>query len=211
MKAKRNLWKRVSIVLVFSILTTLGFLISCEKENIQPLNNDSMRLAQADEDDAVRDINQSYNLCGEVQRKSLLLDNGKQVGFVFVYNDTKYFYVQVVAMRGLYFKNAFLFTGTREELPLTKGNLDYKAFNHIKESPGLVKTIRFKIPLEETHTDFVSSLMVQTNFGDVQSDLHKAWADGRTYGETQFGKVFSYSKNFCEIDNIADFPDKNQD
>lgn len=206
MKAKRNLWTRISIVLVFSILTTLGFLISCEKENIQPLNDNPVKSAQSDEDAALKEINQTQDLCGEVERKALLIDNGKQVGFVFVYNDTKYYYVQALAIQGFYFKNAFLYTGTREALPLTaKGNLDFKSFNHIQESMGLVKVIRFKVPLAETHTNFVSSLMVQTNFGDSERIApHRAWADGRTYGVTLFGKVFSYEKNFCEADDSAE-------
>lgn len=209
MKAKRTLWKRVSLLLVFSILTTLGFLISCEKENIQPLNDNPMKSMQATEEDAISEINQSYDLCGEVQRKALLIDNGKQVGFVFVYNDTKYYYVQALALRGFYLKNAFLFTGMRADLPLnSKGNLDYKAFNNIKTSEDLVKTIRFKIPLSETHTNFASALMVQVNFGNTRPiRLHKAWADGRTMGLSEFGRAFSYEKNFCQADDSAEFPD----
>lgn len=204
MKAKNTLWKRISVALVLSVAATFGFLISCEKENIQPLQDNAIKSSAAEPESELFPLTE---ICGEIQQKALLIGDRTKAGDVYIFNDTKYLYVHVSALRFFELKNVYLYTGPRVDIPLTiAGDLAYKRFNHVLLSDVFSNTKRFKIPLSELNGRFVVSLRA-----DVKRDignsslvrLSEAWADGKPFGITTFGRIFSYETTICLINDPA--------
>lgn len=201
MKTNRKIWKRISLILFVSIITALGFLISCEKENIQP---NSLKSFENDKS-LPQEMEGLSRVCGEVHQKNLLLENGKRVGKVYIYNDTKYVYAYIFSARGWSLKNAYLFAGLKGYIPSTReGNPDVHSFNHIVRAIEWSITRRFKFLLSELPPKFVVALMVEAKSHvapvDANSLIQKTWADGKLFGTTEFGRVFNYTRGVCLVD-----------
>jgi hypothetical protein len=205
MKTNRLLWKRISLLLLFSIVISLSFLISCEKENITP-NEPKIVNRNNDNRDELLALPQ---LCSEITYKNLLLKNNSRVGAAYFFNDREFFYAHIVAQESYKFKNAYLNTSLLDEIPLTVDlNPDYGRFNHKIETETYTRVFRFKIPIEQLKGQFIVSLAVQT-LGTSDSDELKldisryqlAWADGKSYGSTILGKYFTYKKGICLYDD----------
>lgn len=211
MKAKNTIWKRISVALVLSVAATFGFLISCEKENIQPLQDNSIKSAEAESQSELFPLTE---ICGSIHQKALLIGSRTKAGDVYIFNDTKYLYVHVSAGRYYEMKNVYLFAGSREDLPLTiGGDLAVKRFNHVMLSDVYTSTRRFKIPLSELEGRFVVSLKaeVKRNMGESSlSRLSEAWADGKPYGITSFGRVFSFETTNCLINDPVSLDQEDQ-
>jgi len=65
-------------------------------------------------------------------------------------------------------------------------------------------TRRFKIPLSELDGRFAMSLKaeVKRDIGESSlSRLSDAWADGKPFGITTFGRVFSFETTLCLIND----------
>jgi len=110
MKAKNTLWKRISVALVLSVAATFGFLISCEKENIQPLKDNSIKSAEAESQAELFPLTE---ICGNIQQKALLIGSRTKAGDVYIFNDTKYLYVHVIAGKSLSMKNVYLYASSK--------------------------------------------------------------------------------------------------
>lgn len=196
MKAKNTIWKRISVALVLSVATTFGFLISCEKENIQPLQDNAIKSADEDEE-----LFPKTDICSEIIQKDLLIGDRQKAGDVYIFNDAKYLYVHVSAGKFFLLKNAYLFVGSREELPITiSGDLAFRRFNYIRLADNYSVARRFRVPLALLDGRVVVSLKVETKreFGESSiANLNEAWADGRPFGITKFGRVFSYTRVNC--------------
>lgn len=205
MKTKKTLWKRISIVLALSIVTTVGILYSCEKENIAPSIAPSSEVPMRVNEELPRDIFGDKRICGTVIRKDLLLEGVGRVGNVFLFNDTKFFYVYVVANRGYGLKDAYLFNGTRADLPLTMdGDLEYKRFNNTITADEFIRSRNFKIPLAQMHAISVNALALEMKNLNPTNEASRpkiAWADGKQIGNFSLGRVFQYTKGVCLIND----------
>lgn len=202
MKTKTTVWKRLSLMMLLFISTSVVILYSCEKENIQPIRQDQVK-TQAP---LPQEISNQKDICGRVVISDLLNEEGKiKVGDVYAFNDTKYFYLYVIAKKGYTIKNAYFFVGTREELPLTfRGDLDFKDFNHNIYSRDFVRLRSFKIPLTEMHKLSTMSLMVQTRNNLIPNqfdNLSRSWADGKEVGSLYNGRIFSYEETLCMVND----------
>jgi hypothetical protein len=202
MKTKRKFWRKLTLIVVLITAGTLGFLWSCEKEIIKPIDTQVKSMQSLDN----VDIWPRPRLCGSLVVKSLYLGNNTKVGTAYFYNDNDYFYAHVVAQKGILFHNLYLFTGLFEEIPLSEvKNPDFTSFNYSVIANELSSVRKLKIPLSELEGSFSISLMVQTKKDEITMDrsmlrYEKAWADGKFYGNTAFGRFFQYSKGICRTD-----------
>jgi hypothetical protein len=204
MKRERKNWKKFTLISGVIIFVSIALFFSCQKEEIEPLKNKSVEQV-SDQDLFPRPF-----FCGELVRKDLVLKNDTKIGNAFFYNDNDYFYVHLVANRGYTFHNAFLFAGQFEDIPLNANlNPDVSAFNYQIISDDMNTVRKFKIPLTSLTGTFDVSLMVQTkndNFtwDDKMYKFERAWCQGKLYGNTLFGRFFTYRKGACMINTPAE-------
>lgn len=195
MKTKKTNWKRISAAVLVTLISTMVIFYSCEKENIQPTRQDAF-----DSKEVVKGDN-NINICGVVSQRDLLDENNRKLGTVTIYNDAKYLYVDVLASKGRGLASAYLFTGTREDLPMDfKGDLEFKSFNNSVITEYLVRGHNFKVPMVGLNRSFIISLMVQTSDSPYTSNPNKyvnGWANGKPFGELGFGRAFFYRKSIC--------------
>lgn len=207
MKTNNTILKRISIMIFISIVTALGFLISCEKENIQPAEPQNLKSSQKVPDELLP----LPEICSEIIQKDLIFKNVYKVGDVYLFNDTKYFYVHILARKGTYLRNAYLHAGPMENIPMTEDmNPDVEQFKYKITQNDFSLVRRFKIRLSELEGKFIVSLAVQTRNDkyDSQNDFVKynlAWASGKLYGSTKPGRLFIYTKGICRIDEPITF------
>jgi hypothetical protein len=200
MKRKRNKWRRFTLFSGLIILTTIAVFFSCQKEEIVPeMKNDAVNMV------ASEDVIRRPFYCGELVRKDLLLKNDMKIGNAFFYNDNDYFYVQLVADRGYSFHSAFLYTGFFNDIPLNANlNPDVGAFTYQIIADDMNTVRKFKIPLTDLTGSFDVSLMVQTkksNFSweERKFKFERSWCHGKLYGNTLFGRFFTYQKGACTV------------
>ena len=197
MKKNNSIWKKVSLMTVLAASTTFGLLLSCEKENVTAPDNTVDRSAQTAEMPV--ELYPQFGVCGSIHKKDLIIGDRKDVGDVYFFNDTKYMYVHAVADDRHLLKNAYLFTGAREDIPEIEGDLNYELFTHTLQALAFNSSRHFKIPLNELKGKFLVSLMVESKpkFAQSASPLFRSWADGYKYGDRQIGRIFTYVKGVC--------------
>lgn len=197
MKKNNTIWKKISMVSVFAATATFGLLLSCEKENITTPNDPDNRSAQSVE--MPIELYPQFGVCGNIQKKDLVVGDRKDIGDVYVFNDTKYFYVHAIADGRHLLRNAYLFTGTREEIPEINGDLNFDLFTHSIQALAYNSSRNFKIPVKDLKGKFLVSLMVEAKPKYAQSagPQFKAWADGYKYGNRVIGRIFTYVKGVC--------------
>jgi hypothetical protein len=204
MKRKRNKWRRFTFFSGLIILTTIAVFFSCQKEEIVPVEKNNTVDQASTEDLLPRPF-----YCGELVRKELLLKNETKIGNAFFYNDNDYFYVHLVANRGYSFHSAYLFTGQFNDIPLNANlNPDIGAFNYQIIADDMNTVRKFKIPLSELTGSFDVSLMVQTKnsnytWEERKFKFERAWCEGKLFGNTLFGRFFTYRKGACMMNAPA--------
>ncbi len=204
MKRKRKNWKRFTLISGVIITVTITIFFSCQKDEIVPLDKNK----SADQI-TNQELFPKPFFCGELVRKDLVLKNENKIGNAFFYNDNDNFYVHLVANRGYTFHNAYLFTGQFQDIPLNVNlNPDISAFNYQIISDDMSTVRKFKIPLTALTGTFDVSLMVQTKNSNFTWDekmykFERAWCQGKLYGNTLFGRFFSYRKGACMINTPA--------
>lgn len=200
MKNTKSIIARLTVLFGITILAVLGILISCEKENFTPISESSIeKTAQTDLTSNEMPI---VDICGSMMTKKLLTDQKKEVGTAFLFNDKRYFYVHAAVNADYKAKNAYLFTGKKEEIPLTTaGDPDFQHFNHQIVNQGFSTVRSFKIPLEEMTGKFSVALMLQIlPKNDTYNFLKlKAWGQGQSFGLNigKKGMFFPYEKGIC--------------
>ena len=210
MKNKKTIIARLTILLGITILAVLGILISCEKENFSPISGNS--LEKTSQSDLTSNELPMVDICGTMMSKRLLTDQKKEVGTAFLFNDKRYFYVHAAVNADYKMKNAYLFTGEKQELPLNaSGDPDFQHFQHQIVNQGFSTVRSFKIPLKELKGKFAVALILQIlPKNETYTFLKlKAWAEGQSFGVNngKRGMFFPYEKGVClyvEHDESAD-------
>lgn len=200
MKNTKSIIARLTVLFGITILAALGILISCEKENFTPISENSME--KSVQSDLTSNEMPIVDVCGTMMSKKLLTDQKKEVGTAFLFNDKRYFYVHAAVNADYKVKNAYLFTGKKEEIPLTTaGDPDFQHFNHQIVNQGFSTVRSFKIPLEELTGKFSVALMLQIlPKNDSYNFLKlKAWGQGQSFGANvgKRGMFFPYEKGIC--------------
>lgn len=215
MKTNITLWTRIVLMLIVGATTTYGLLISCEKEEIQPMQNQTIKSNQRVPDELMP----LPDICGEIEHKDLKLSNRSKVGDVYIFNDRNNLYVNVLVLKGTLMKNAYLYIGTMDKIPLTMDmDPNFMRYTYIETSEHYGRYRKFIIPLSALSKRFTMSLMAETKvekIGDDQNDetdlvpvdgeksyYGNAWADGKLFGEINTGRFFTYLLKGCDVDNL---------
>jgi hypothetical protein len=214
MKTNISLWTRIVLLLILGATATYSLLISCEKEDIQPIRSQTLKNGQS----APNDLMPLPEICGEIEHKDLKASDKTKVGDVYIYNDRNNMYVQVMSLKGTLLKNAYLFVGSMDRIPLTPNmDPDVDRFTYIESSERYDRSRKFIIPLSALDNRFTMSMMVETKAvkpsggendasGLSSIDSEKpyygtAWVEGKPYGEVNSGMFFNYLIERCEIDH----------
>jgi|GEM_PF-2046480 len=214
MKKNKSTLFKVSMVALITLITTLGILISCEKENFSPLKQESRQ--QSEMPVEILQEFPTVGFCGHVVSKRILLFEKNIVGTAFIFNDRNYLYVHAIAHEGIKFHNAYLYAGMKDEVPMTSsGDPNYKGFANKIENAGLTTARTFKVPLKFLGGNFALSLMLEVKHessdGNMMIPLH-AWAEGYAIGEHlgQKGLMFAYRKGICLYEEREDVTEEIQ-
>lgn len=177
---------------LFSVLV-----FSCNKENMSPdLSIDEIRVDQTGyiEEFVLAEV------CGPIKSIDIVNPNGKVIGEAFVYNTDRFFYLSLVTSRGFEMRNVWLhLAGSTHEIPLThNGYPSFREFRYriIDESSAPVRT--FKIPLSELNGYSIVTARAEARQTAIDdSKYFSAWIDGKHYGESFNGRMFTYEKTIC--------------
>jgi hypothetical protein len=200
---------KVALFLVFSISVGLGILLSCEKVNLSP-GTESTAKGMLPQD--LQELYPYVEVCGTVVAKRVLMIEKKVVGTAFMFNDRRYLYVHAVASNNFKFRNAYLYAGMKDEVPMTaEGDPNVFAFKHKIEDAGISDIRNFKIPLRSLSGTFAIGLMLEakpTLSEEGHLDLN-SWAQGYTIGinEGKRGMLFAYKKGICLYEEAEGKPD----
>jgi hypothetical protein len=197
MKKNNKIWKKVSLMTLLAVTTTFGLLLSCEKENFTTPENAVQKAA--DNSKMPLDLYPPFGVCGNIIKKDIVVGDRKDIGDVYFFNDTKFMYVHAIADERNLLKSAYLFTGTREEIPEVNGDLNYGLFTHTIEALTFSSSRHFKIPVRDLKGKFLVSLMVEAKpkYAQGAGSVYKGWADGYKYGVNEIGRIFTYVKGVC--------------
>lgn len=192
--------KRFSVGLGVAVLVTWGSMLSCEKEAIRP--NYSENQVKTDQVDEV-DIYRIPEICSDITSKRLIV-NKQVTGNVYLYNDAKTLYVDILAVDGFGMEDAYLYVGPRSEVPVyLNGEIAPLKFNHKFLADDLGRAIRFKVPLKELDGNFVVSLMVKTikGFGPYDElKLRETWVEGSQFNNGK-GQIFPHHTTICMVND----------
>ena len=87
MKNTKSIIARLTVLFGITILAVLGILISCEKENVTPISENSME--KSVQSDLTSNEMPIVDVCGTMMSKKLLTDQKKEVGTAFLFNDKR--------------------------------------------------------------------------------------------------------------------------
>jgi len=205
MKSKNRILKRLTVGFGLSIAIVWGIFISCEKEDIFP--SGQVKDLNIDRDGSPDGTVSKGEICSPIITKALLIDGTTKVGFVKIYNDARFLYVDAFADGEFGFGEARLYTGTKDDAPRGRlGRLNYLAFNNVKYAlpRQYVKLVRFKIQLSEVNTNIFMAMMIQVNPEAGSEDVRQAWiVDGGGDGKSD---LFQFQEIKCRIDKPESTP-----
>lgn len=121
-----------------------------------------------------------------------MVGDRKDIVDVYIFKDTKNLCVHAVADDRYLLKKAYLFTGTRDEIPEIEGDLNFELFTHTIQAIAFNSSRHFKIPLKDLRGKFLVSLMVEAKpkYAQGAGAMFKSWADGYNYGNKEIGRIF---------------------
>ena len=175
---------------------------SCEKQNFVPNTDDAVSAYE----DPTKFITEPGAICGEMEEKYLINDQGKTIGQAIVYNDTKYFYVIATPSRGFLLDKAYMnVTDLVDEMPLdANGNVMLSKFEYKIESRPASTVRKFRIPLDQMRAESVISVAIDVVSSRAEARPHRlytAWIDGRELGNE--GRMFAYTRQNCLTDDAV--------
>lgn len=214
MKTNIIIWTRIVLILIVGATATYGLLISCEKEEIQPLQQQSYKSDQK----VPKELMPLPEICGDIEHKDLRSKDRTKVGDVFIFNDRNNLYVNILALKGTLIKNVYLYTGAMDKIPLTLDmDPNFARFTYIETSENYGRFRKFIIPLSALSNRFTMSLMAETKAVRIEDDQNsetdltpvdgekpyygRAWVEGKPYGEINMGSLFNHLLDKCDSDH----------
>lgn len=191
---KKNL-KYVFVAGVIALGAAAVSVYSCEKEVITP-NSPANRSAEVLPDG---------DICGKMVNKQLIRENGKVMGEALLYNDTKYFYVELTSHdKGYSFSDAYMHIASKAELmPVdAEGNVDITKFEYSITGRKLEETRKFRIPLSSLKPTAVVAVTAEAKHMNMGDNEHQEkltiWIKGNEFGTGDVkGQMFKYKKQTC--------------
>jgi len=192
---KKSIFK---VMLGASIVVSAAVILiaySCEKEAIVPNGSDVQPTFQ-------RDMPIPNSLCGEIEKKSFKTENNREYGDAFLYNDKKFFYVELIAMPDILIQDVYVHVANKpDEIPVDiNGNPDFTKFTYSITGKPLNDIRKLQIPLIDMRGESIITVMAYTKTlreGEKHGKLIRTWIEGRPYGSNGNGRLFVYEKDVC--------------
>jgi hypothetical protein len=206
--------KRKNLVYAFfafiATLTAISISVySCEKETITSENTQLMKVEDLQEPE----LPSGPAICGSYQERDLLQEDGTTVGRAYTYNNTKYMFITVITNKGFYMNDLSANVSKRfEDIPRDeKGNPIILRFNHFIDGNILSNIRMMRIPLDDMGPSSILTVVAQVRQQTYNNQFpvktKRAWIDGREYGTTILGRVFTYNKGICLTNDAVSIPD----
>lgn len=182
---------------------------SCEKEEITPMEatvDNTIKANDQETDEEKFSFDNPQNICGEMSSNYMLSNEGKAVAKYFCYNDNDFFYMALIARKGMVINEAQLqLTTDFEKIPLDEqGNPDFKNFKHTIQGVEASVQKVFRIPISEVHgKTLVTGTAMVTDMMTDNNKPYRVWVAGKEFGNSLKGRVFNYTKGVCLIDQPA--------
>jgi hypothetical protein len=206
--------KRKNLVYAFfafiATLTAISISVySCEKESITPSDSQLMKFESLDEPE----LPSGPAICGTYQERDLIQEDGITVGRAYTYNNTKYMFITVITNRGFYMNDLSANVSKRfEDIPRDdQGNPILRLFNHFIDGSVLSNIRIMRIPLDEMSATSILTVVAQVRQQNYNNQFavkpKRAWIDGREYGTSIRGRLFTYNKGICLTNDAVSVPD----
>jgi hypothetical protein len=182
---------------------------SCEKESIAPGDNQLMKFENLQEPE----LPTGPAICGSYQERDLIQEDGTTVGRAYTYNNTKYMFITVITNKGFYMNDLSANVSKRfEDIPRDdQGNPIVRLFNHMIDGNVLSNIRIMRISLDEMTSTSIITVVAQVRQQVYNNQFpvktKRAWIDGREYGTTIVGRVFTYNKGICLTNDAVSVPD----
>lgn len=196
---KNSKLKYLFLASLMLMVTTVVTLYSCEKAAITP----SERTLEGNDAEGDFSIPEPNSICGNIENKFLIDEHGHKIGEALIYNSKKYFYVYLTTKEGIFMRDVYLHvTDKMEKIPLDQnGDPFYKIFKYQIVGKSLSNVRKIRVSLKDMEGVSLVTVMAQTfdmNDEDVNGEIDLSWVDGRIYGKTLLGRVFTYEKQICK-------------
>jgi hypothetical protein len=172
--------------------------ISCEKELANSYQNE---------------INQMPiigSICGEIEQKDIIDDQGNAIGLALLYNDTKNFYLYLSLSDSLIVEQTNLhWSQELMNFPMDSfHNLDLGNFKFTKREVLPRNSQKIIIPLPQLPSRFyLAAGITFKNYKNSASGKNIAWIDGIRYGSSYRGKVTAFERKICLTQQGSTMPD----
>lgn len=188
---KKNL-KYVLIAGLTGLIALSISVYSCEKEVITP-NSTSK---------AKPDNSSPKFYCGKTRELKLVGENGAIMGSAVIFNDTKYFYVNMKSYKDFMFGDAAMHVASRPEgIPVDQNrNPAISEFEYKIKGQALSTNRSIIIPLSSMKGLSYVAVNVQAkalHSAEKHAMFISTWVDGRQFGNTVKGRLFTYEKQEC--------------
>jgi len=197
MKSKNKLIRGLTFGIGISIVLISGSFISCEKANISPVG-----LYKKQE---LKNVINPAEMCSPLITKTLTIGGKIKVGYVEIYNDAHYLYVNAFADAPYGFGEGHLYAGNNKDIPRNRlGVLDYRSFNYIKyrQARQYLNTMRFKVLLSDVDPNVVMAMMIQVSAADRTGEIQNAWMSGDIVETRGDGQLLEFETVRCSIGNL---------
>lgn len=165
---------------------------SCEKEVITPNSAEKLKPGSS----------MPETFCGKVMEKELVGENGAIIGTAVIFNDTKYFYVNMKSTNDYIFGDAAMHIATRpESIPVDQNrNPAVSEFDYKVKGQALSTNRSIIVPLSDMKGFSFVAVNVQAkalHSTEKHALFVSTWIDGREFGNTVKGRLFTYDKQEC--------------
>jgi hypothetical protein len=187
---------------------------SCEKETIVPNTESTSKKPE---------VLPAGDICGKMMNKSIVKFHnmesdaiGKVYGEALIYNDTKYFYVELKSNdKNIYLTDAYMEIAKSPATIPTGEDMDavLRQFKyHILNRPAAISR-KFRVPLNELRNFnliAVATKFKHMNNGSAESkDSGILWISGDRINNSSEGFAFDYKKQVCEtVDGVEQTSDQ---
>jgi hypothetical protein len=207
MKRKKLVYAFFAFIATLTAISISVF--SCEKETITPSDSQLMKYEDLQEPE----LPSGPALCGTYQERDLIEEDGTTVGRAYTYNNTKYMFITVITNKGFYMNDLSAnVSKSFEDIPRdAQGNPIIRLFNHFIDGNILANIRIMRVPLDEMSATSIVTVVAQVREQTFNNQFpakpKRAWIDGREYGTTVLGKVFTYNKGICLTNDAVSVPD----
>lgn len=192
---------------ILSVILLLGMtaiLFACMKETRQEERKIKIDEYNVYSDETTPTIQGN---CGTIHQKDLIREDGQIAGNALVYNDQKYFYVELSTFQGFYMWDAYLhLTNKYGSFPMDQNNnpnLSHFSYTILGRPMSNMK--KFRIPINELKGASYVSVAVETKFlrEEFNAMPVTAWVNGKVFGASSKGRAFFYLKQICREDQAS--------